>query len=434
MNIAVLLLTVQDQARQTQFTHDWTHRAMREVAKYYLDQSGGRENLEWRVFDWFQLPITGATWNAFGFGAGDKVVPMVEAALRVDLSPYATVGLVIDKLDAFSAAGAPGTRYIHFGAQSLTPAIIAHELGHVYGTGHANLDSPAGSIEYGDNFSVMGGEGSKYSFFEPQLYFKNVSNQELTAFSPSGPGMVAPNLVSCGWLDPSSSLIESMTDRLTAQGEVTFRLWALRGAPPAGTTGRLVAAYAQTQSGATFTVEYRSRDGWDRAMPNPGKGARGWIVAHVDAQSGSGAPSLQVGSIPAAPGMSLYAPKAGFRITVTGADLEHDTVLLRVGRDGVVAGWKGAGDDGRLFFNSSGDGQNFTEQQVIPGTGGTSHGPALAAWNDRLYVAWKGAGDDGRLFFNSSADGQNFTEQQVIPGTGGTSHGPALALFLDPRP
>ena len=76
--------------------------------------------------------------------------------------------------------------------------------------------------------------------------------------------------------------------------------------------------------------------------------------------------------------------------------------------------WKGAGGDGRLFFNSSTDGHNFTEQTAIPGTGGSSDGPALAVLGNKLFVAWKGAGGDGRLFFNSSTDGQNFTEQTVI--------------------
>jgi hypothetical protein len=68
----------------------------------------------------------------------------------------------------------------------------------------------------------------------------------------------------------------------------------------------------------------------------------------------------------------------------------------------VFVAWKGVGDDARLFFNSSTDGQNFTELAVIPRTGGNSHGPALASFAVDLFVAWKGAGDDASLFFSSS--------------------------------
>ena len=87
--------------------------------------------------------------------------------------------------------------------------------------------------------------------------------------------------------------------------------------------------------------------------------------------------------------------------------------------------WKGGGDDPRLFYNSSPDGQQWTDQVQVGGT--TSHGPALAAFNGRLYLAWKGGGDDPRLFYNSSPDGQQWTDQVQVGGT--TSHGPALAAF-----
>ena len=42
-------------------------------------------------------------------------------------------------------------------------------------------------------------------------------------------------------------------------------------------------------------------------------------------------------------------------------------------------------------------------------------------------LAWKGGGDDSRLFYNSSPDGQQWTDQVQVGGT--TSHSPALAAF-----
>jgi hypothetical protein len=43
---------------------------------------------------------------------------------------------------------------------------------------------------------------------------------------------------------------------------------------------------------------------------------------------------------------------------------------------------------------------SWTPQQVGIG-GGTSAGPSLAEFQGRLFAAWKGAGDDGRMFWSS---------------------------------
>ena len=97
--------------------------------------------------------------------------------------------------------------------------------------------------------------------------------------------------------------------------------------------------------------------------------------------------------------------------------------------DLLTVAWKGAGDDGRLFFTSSTDGQHFNDQQVLQGAGGTSAAPTATVFNGRLFVAWKGAGDDARLFFTSSTDGQHFNDQQVLQGAGGTSAAPTATVF-----
>jgi DNA-binding CsgD family transcriptional regulator len=44
----------------------------------------------------------------------------------------------------------------------------------------------------------------------------------------------------------------------------------------------------------------------------------------------------------------------------------------------------------------------LTDRQTVPGAGGFSHSPALAAFNCRRFMAWEGVGDDQRLFFNST--------------------------------
>ena len=103
---------------------------------------------------------------------------------------------------------------------------------------------------------------------------------------------------------------------------------------------------------------------------------------------------------------------------------------LAVYHDRLYAAWKGSGADERIFWSSF-DGNRWSAQQPDPGKpgldGGTSVGPALAVYHDRLYAAWKGMGGDQRMFW-SSFDGTSWLPQQGGLG-GGTSVGPALAVF-----
>ena len=73
MKLAVLLLSCTDTPRITDYDQPWVHRVVTDVAGYFLDQSGGRVNMEFRVLDWFGLPKTSQEWNDFGFGAGPAV-------------------------------------------------------------------------------------------------------------------------------------------------------------------------------------------------------------------------------------------------------------------------------------------------------------------------------------------------------------------------
>lgn len=445
---------------------------MGRVAYYFAVQSGRRLNLEWKVFDWVELNITDATWEGYGGDAGSSILPEVTKKIGDDLGIYDHVLLVIDKADSFSARRSG--RYTHFGAQSLTPAIVAHELGHFYGSGHANLESATGPVEYGDAFCVMGAEGGKYSFDDTDLQGVGAPTPPIS----HGPGMVAPNLEACTWIDLHDPQVSNdLSKTLLDHGEAIADLYPLRGSPPVDWQGpSVVATMDLPTKGQRIVIEYRIHEDWDRALPAVPSGGRGWVVIHLATGIGRGTTSLSLAAIPATLGSTVYIPRARFRITVATLDPEKEQLTLRVDRDRLFVFWKGAGEDQRLFFNSTADGGNFTEQRVVrgaggtsegpaaaalhgrlytiwkgsttdprlfysisadgldyldqmllPGAGGTSHSPAAAASSNRLYVAWKGAGEDSRLFFNSSPDGTTFDEQKTIPGTGGTSHGPALA-------
>ena len=98
---------------------------------------------------------------------------------------------------------------------------------------------------------------------------------------------------------------------------------------------------------------------------------------------------------------------------------------LAVFQNRLYAAWKGLGNDTRMFYSSF-DGNNWSPQQIGVG-GGSSNGPSLAVFQNRLYAGWKGLGNDTRMFY-SSFDGSSWSPQQVGIG-GGSSNGPSLAVF-----
>jgi hypothetical protein len=67
--------------------------------------------------------------------------------------------------------------------------------------------------------------------------------------------------------------------------------------------------------------------------------------------------------------------------------------------------------------------------QVSKGPGGTPTGPAIAAFNDKLYMAWVGHGEGTeRIAISSSSNGgQRFDTLDFLPETSAST--PALASF-----
>jgi hypothetical protein len=91
--------------------------------------------------------------------------------------------------------------------------------------------------------------------------------------------------------------------------------------------------------------------------------------------------------------------------------------------------WKGKEIDPKIY-SSFFDGRTWSPQQLTRGDRGTSHGPALAIYKDKLYMIWKGKETDPRIFV-SFFDGSTWSPQQLTSVDRGTSHGPALAVYQD---
>ncbi|MBL8510145.1 MAG: exo-alpha-sialidase [Betaproteobacteria bacterium] len=96
--------------------------------------------------------------------------------------------------------------------------------------------------------------------------------------------------------------------------------------------------------------------------------------------------------------------------------------------------YQGANSD-NLYICSSSDGVNFGDQTEITkqNSAETTSQPALAAFNGRLYLAYRGTGLSTNLYVCSSSNGTDWGSQTNVSDQNGaastTTAGPALAAF-----
>jgi hypothetical protein len=112
---------------------------------------------------------------------------------------------------------------------------------------------------------------------------------------------------------------------------------------------------------------------------------------------------------------------------VQGRATDCGPALCAAGNDLAMA-WKGADGDSTIWFSSSSDGVNWTEQQPVP-LAGTTDSPALAYDSQAgvLHMAWKGVDGDSRIYWSYTWDLKNWGPVVPVEGVG-TSHGPALTM------
>ncbi len=356
MNLGVLLLYCKDTGRATRFTREWADRAIQRVADYVLAQSGGRETISFKVFDWIELPLTAAQWSMLGFGAYKSVRPIVQQKLPEgeSLDPYTHILIGIDHPGSTGRTtwrandGVKDIGITHLAANEFAPSNVAHELGHSYGAGDAfrgtadSLFVDGSNDRYRDAFCVMGYMPWTASFFDDVL-----ANPSAPMLNRNGPGMSAPTLLATGWLNEDEHGVgrDLTGSNLSSSGGISETLSALAGAPgPGWMPSPLVVRYHD------LLVEYRVGvpDGWDRGLPNPGVGAGGWVVVHrqlfssiLDPNRPRKPSTIYVDSVAAKPGAVLVLGKddlldifnpGPLKIAVLSFDAAARTVNLQFSR------------------------------------------------------------------------------------------------------
>jgi M6 family metalloprotease-like protein len=144
------------------------------VAAYYAETSHGQLSLSGDVFGWYTIPESNANCATSAWASSANATA---AAAGVDLSAYDNVVYAFPATTCgwSGQAQLPGRSSWLTGAGAMTLRVMAHELGHNFGTHHASaLNCNEGGVrvalsasstncttsEYGDPFTVMGSSTS----------------------------------------------------------------------------------------------------------------------------------------------------------------------------------------------------------------------------------------------------------------------------------
>ncbi|WP_426323460.1 hypothetical protein [Pseudoduganella sp. R-43] len=330
MKLAMIPVTLPGGARDTALTSAWLQRACAPVIEYFDDHSGGKQNLEFTVFDW--LPLTFQQWSELQEFRNGAVNGLLAAVRHVDLSGYQHFIYVVDDGDVRGGSTVVELQTSIIGARDVCPSLVAREVAILFGATGTSLERPEGPDANGDRFCVMGGDDSKFSFHDASL--EDPGQGADAPHTRCGPGMCLPTLLATGWITLEQNGVQASGSVTGLTGSVA----TIRVLDGVTHTEGGIAVCCYLDDGDRYLVEYRSHHSkWDRGTPPL---PLGWLLVHRTPLDGP-LESLLVGQLPVTPGLaqtfggpeSLYLFGASpLRLTILGADAQAGTVQIQFAR------------------------------------------------------------------------------------------------------
>lgn len=140
--------------------------------------------------------------------------------------------------------------------QRPSQGFFSHETGHTLGLDHSFNDSPQ-PLDPGDD-SRPGAYGDRWDI----MSFSNTNSYRSAQLGSSGPTLAAPTLFKNGWIGSERVWTNSQTPGVT-QVELVSTSEPI-------TAGYLTAVVPVRSRGTLYSVEYRTPQNWDQAIPGDG--------------------------------------------------------------------------------------------------------------------------------------------------------------------
>lgn len=303
---------------------------------YWRDMSYGTLDLTGsKVFGWFTMTHT-RQWYLDEGKTEDIRLPVIQDCLNaaessVTFSPYWGVLVV---LNASLVSGAAAIGRIPFtlngvtqmyGAVVLDPlawnvTFAAHEMGHAYGLQHSfdtsgricSLGAAPG--EYCDSWDIM----SALDVWSYPGQFGSSGCPQSGNGCISGPGLNAAYRYELGWIPPSAIYT------FTGNQPAIITLAALDH--PEESVYRMVIIPLSDNPKHYLTVEFRTKDGWNRGIP------RDTVLIHEVKPDGRSFLIVDDGGPERQPGQTYQDTTYNIRITVESIDSTSSTAIITIQR------------------------------------------------------------------------------------------------------
>jgi hypothetical protein len=345
---AVWICTPTDRPRAIGWPASWYDRLFGDrwgVATFFREMSGGRQYVEWQVFDrpllsTAQKAQADALVAAQGLGA---VVAAYRAAAQAQGQTLSDYDRYLWVIDDGTANGGTSPSDTLLTAQDGTVQLFCHEMTHTLGLSpHADQTT---YDDYNDPFCVMGRGPVARSFRNRRLDVDGAN----FALGVSGPGICAPYLYAIGWLDYAHNVAGIPPGALAQNtGAALITLFANHGAPPE--PGRRIALAlgdipGRVSDPAQYWIEYRHTSRFDQQINAPvvtgvpDMPAEGVVVLHemkfvsyTNPRSYTGLHSYVRGWVGAQGGQRLPIPALGVAVRVVDVDVRGPSVAVAIDR------------------------------------------------------------------------------------------------------